>query len=221
MTIKSDTHVQPESNYKPLSLRRGPKIQFWSLHSDNSILNFKFKSVETRNTTFVSITPMNFLSTQSIFKNMPGTDREQIHALETLYVAISTFYLAFNCRPQTNMLFFKFIWLDRGFRETWKFSFKTKTLGSSGCRYNYSSNHNRVVREQTWSCPALCMIRLIRGNLTADNAFQKQKLWFCSQILQWPPKILIFQVANKVDIMYVFLERMNPLSLWHYHLTSE
>lgn len=133
-------------------------------------------------------------------------------------------YQAFNCRPQTNMLFFK---LYTGFRETWKFSFKTKTSGSFGCWYNYSPNHNRVVREQTWSCPALCMIRLIREDLTADNAFQKQRPWFCSQILHWPPKkYRFFQAANGAGTTYVFLflkgtERMNPLSLWCYHLTYD
>ena len=101
-------------------------------------------------------------------------------------------HLAFNCRPQTNMLFFKSIWLYIGFRETWKISFKTKTLGSCGCQYNYSPNHNRVGREQTRSGPASCMIRLIRDNLTADNAFQKQRPWFCSQILNWPLKNTYF-----------------------------
>lgn len=115
-------------------------------------------------------------------------------------------YLAFNCRPQTNMLFFK---LYTGFRETWKFSFKTKTLGSFGCRYNYSPNHNRVVREQTWSCPALCMIRLIREDLTADNAFQKQRPWFCSQILHWPPKNANFSSCkwSRYYICFPFFKR--------------
>lgn len=65
-----------------------PKIKCQSLHSENFSLNFKFKCVETRSMTFVSITPTNFPSTQSRFKNMPGTGWEQIHVLETLYVVI-------------------------------------------------------------------------------------------------------------------------------------
>jgi len=68
----------------------GPKIKFQSLHYENSSLNFKFKCVETRGTTFVSLTPTNFPSTQNRFKNMPGTGQEQIHVLETLYVVTST-----------------------------------------------------------------------------------------------------------------------------------
>lgn len=108
-------------------------------------------------------------------------------------------YLAFNCWPQTNMLFFKFIWLHTGFRETWKFSFKTKNLGRFGCWYNYSPDHNRVVREQIRSRPALCMIRLIRGNLTAEMLFKSKGHSFVLKSCTDLWKILVFQVANRAD----------------------
>lgn len=116
---------------------------------------------------------------------------------------------AFSCRPETHMLFFVFIWLHTGFWEIWKFRFITKTLGSSGCQCNYSPNHNRVVREQTRSHPASCMIRLIRENLTADNAFQKQRPWFCSQILHWPPKCIDFSSCkwSRYYICFPFFQR--------------
>lgn len=177
--------------------------------------------------TFVSITPTISPLHKTDLKTCQEQSRSKYMSWKLFMWWFKHLYLAFSCRPQTNMLFFKFIWLYTGFRETWKFSFKTKTLGSFGCRYNYSPNHNRVVREQTRSRPASCMIGLIRENLTADNAFPKQRPRFCSQILHWPPKKKsIFQVANGADTIYVFLfskgtARMNSLSLWHYQLTSD